>query len=122
MGAFFYFILFGLVVAVIGGVHVGGAIIWGLLVGCILLLLRRQDIFVETGEDVLDQAAHEGREVHRVDQVLELLGALLEGAGLEVGASEVDATLETRWRRVIDAIGISPEWLSETPWNRPAHE
>ena len=44
------------------------------------------------------------------------------GCRVEVGASEVDATLETRWRRVIDAIGISPEWLSETPWNRPAHE
>ena len=44
------------------------------------------------------------------------------GCRVEVGASEVDATLETRWRRVIDAIGISPEWLSETPWSRPAHE
>jgi flagellar assembly protein FliH len=44
------------------------------------------------------------------------------GCRVEVGASEVDATLETRWRRVIDAIGISPEWLSEKPWNRPSHE
>ena len=41
------------------------------------------------------------------------------GCRVEVGASEVDATLETRWRRVIDAIGISPEWLSETPWKPP---
>jgi len=37
------------------------------------------------------------------------------GCRVEVGASEVDATLETRWRRVIDAIGISPEWLSDLP-------
>ena len=44
------------------------------------------------------------------------------GCRVEAGASEVDATLETRWRRVIDAIGVSPEWLSETPWRRPAHE
>ena len=44
------------------------------------------------------------------------------GCRVEVGASEVDATLETRWRRVIDAIGISPEWLRKTPWNRPGHE
>ena len=44
------------------------------------------------------------------------------GCRVEAGASEVDATLETRWRRVIDAIGVSPEWLSETPWKRPAHE
>ena len=44
------------------------------------------------------------------------------GCRVEVGASEVDATIETRWRRVIDAIGISPEWLSETPWTRPSDE
>lgn len=44
------------------------------------------------------------------------------GCRVEAGASEVDATLETRWRRVIEAIGVSPEWLSETPWSRPAHE
>jgi len=37
------------------------------------------------------------------------------GCRVEVGSSEIDATLETRWRRVIDAIGISPEWLSEMP-------
>ena len=37
------------------------------------------------------------------------------GCRVEVGASEVDATLETRWRRVIDTIGISPEWLSGMP-------
>ena len=36
------------------------------------------------------------------------------GCRVELGASEVDATLETRWRRVLEAIGISPEWLSET--------
>ena len=44
------------------------------------------------------------------------------GCRVEVGASEVDATLETRWRRVIDAIGVSPEWLSETPWKHPSRE
>ena len=37
------------------------------------------------------------------------------GCRVEVGASEVDATLETRWRRVIESIGISQEWLSGMP-------
>lgn len=33
------------------------------------------------------------------------------GCRIESGASEVDATLETRWKRVLDAIGTSSEWL-----------
>lgn len=37
------------------------------------------------------------------------------GCRVELGASEVDATLETRWRRVIETIGISQEWLSDKP-------
>ena len=35
------------------------------------------------------------------------------GCRVELGASEVAATLETRWRRVIEAIGINPEWLAK---------
>ena len=37
------------------------------------------------------------------------------GCRVELGASEVDATLETRWRRVIESIGINQEWLSDKP-------
>ena len=37
------------------------------------------------------------------------------GCRVELGASEVDATLETRWRRVLEAIGINQEWLSDKP-------
>jgi flagellar assembly protein FliH len=37
------------------------------------------------------------------------------GCRVELGASEVDATLETRWRRVIESIGISQEWLGDKP-------
>ena len=29
--------------------------------------------------------------------------------------SEVDATLETRWRRVIESIGINQDWLDDKP-------
>ena len=35
------------------------------------------------------------------------------GCMLKAGTSEIDATLETRWKRVLDAIGSEPrEWLS----------
>ncbi len=37
------------------------------------------------------------------------------GCRVELGASEVDATLETRWRRVIEAIGVSQDWLNDKP-------
>lgn len=37
------------------------------------------------------------------------------GCRVEIGASEVDATLETRWRRVLDAIGVNQDWLDEQP-------
>lgn len=37
------------------------------------------------------------------------------GCRVEHGASEVDATLETRWRRTIASIGITPEWLADKP-------
>ena len=37
------------------------------------------------------------------------------GCQLVAGASEVDATIETRWRRVLESIGVAPlEWM-----NRP---
>lgn len=35
------------------------------------------------------------------------------GCMLQAGASEVDATIETRWKRVLEAIGTEPqEWLT----------
>ena len=37
------------------------------------------------------------------------------GCRIELGASEVDATLETRWRRVIEAIGVNEDWLNDKP-------
>jgi flagellar assembly protein FliH len=35
------------------------------------------------------------------------------GCRVELGASEVDATLETRWKRVIETIGVRRAWLSD---------
>ena len=37
------------------------------------------------------------------------------GCRVELGASEVDATMETRWRRVLESLGISQEWLNDKP-------
>ena len=37
------------------------------------------------------------------------------GCRVEHSASQVDATLETRWRRVIESIGIPREWLNDKP-------
>jgi flagellar assembly protein FliH len=37
------------------------------------------------------------------------------GCRIESGASEVDASLQTRWRRVLDAIGTSSDWLETKP-------
>ena len=37
------------------------------------------------------------------------------GCRVEHSASEVDATLETRWRRVIESMGITQEWLNDKP-------
>ena len=37
------------------------------------------------------------------------------GCRVELGSSEVDATLETRWKRVIESIGISQDWLNNQP-------
>ena len=44
------------------------------------------------------------------------------GCRAELGASEVDATFETRWRRVLEAIGIDTEWLAETQRGIGNHE
>ena len=41
------------------------------------------------------------------------------GCRVELGASEVDATLETRWRRVVEAIGVGQEWLKPGPEANP---
>lgn len=37
------------------------------------------------------------------------------GCRIESGASEVDATLSTRWRRVLEAIGTHGDWLDTKP-------
>ena len=60
-------------------------------------------------EAIKEQLAHTG--VHVVPDS----GILAGGCLIKAGSSEIDATVETRWRRVLEAIGATPrEWL-----NRP---
>jgi flagellar assembly protein FliH len=56
-----------------------------------------------------EQLAHNGWRI--------LEDSSIEGGGcrIESGASEVDATLQTRWRRVLDAIGAKSDWLEDKP-------
>ena len=52
---------------------------------------------------------------HNGWRILEDSSLTCGGCRIESGASEVDATLETRWRRVLEAIGTSADWLDEQP-------
>ena len=46
-------------------------------------------------------------------QIINDSGIAPGGCMVKAGTSEIDATLETRWKRVLDAIGSEPrEWLS----------
>ena len=52
---------------------------------------------------------------HNNWRIIEDATLTIGGCRVELGSSEVDATVETRWRRVIESIGISQEWLSDKP-------
>jgi len=54
-----------------------------------------------------EQLAHNGW------RILEDAAITAGGCRIESGTSEVDATLETRWRRVLEAIGTTGDWLDD---------
>ncbi len=54
-----------------------------------------------------EQLAHTGW------RIIESSDVATGGCRIESGASEVDATLATRWRRVLEAIGTNGDWLDE---------
>ncbi|MFZ4535676.1 flagellar assembly protein FliH [Propionivibrio sp.] len=67
-------------------------------------------------DDVAMIRTHLGDQLaHNNWRIIEDATLTAGGCRVELGASEVDATLETRWRRVIESIGISQEWLSDKP-------
>lgn len=55
-----------------------------------------------------DQAQHGWRIIE--DETIERGGCVVKA-----GASETDATLPTRWRRVLDAIGNKNDWIKDSP-------
>ncbi len=52
---------------------------------------------------------------HNSWRVIEDATLTLGGCRVEFGSSEVDATVETRWHRVLESIGISQDWLEDKP-------
>lgn len=59
------------------------------------------------GEALRDQLAHTGAHIV-ADQSISA-----GGCHLKAGNSDIDATMETRWRRVLEAIGIkASEWMT----------
>lgn len=52
---------------------------------------------------------------HNGWRILEDSSLTRGGCRVEAGASEVDATLQTRWRRVLDTIGTTSDWLDDRP-------
>ncbi len=62
-----------------------------------------------------DQLAHAG---HRI---FEDPGVARGGVRLEAGGSHIDATLATRWQRVVESMGTGGEWVEPLPPATP-HE
>ena len=72
----------------------------------VLLHLNPLDASV-VREQIGDQLAQTGTQI--IDDTEIATGGCL----IKAGTSEIDATIETRWKRVLDAIGSEPrEWLS----------
>lgn len=67
-------------------------------------------------EDAVLVRTHLGEQLaHNGWRILEDSHMQRGGCRVESGASEVDATLQTRWHRVLDAIGATGDWLEDKP-------
>lgn len=67
-------------------------------------------------EDAALVRTHLGEQLaHNGWRILEDSHMQRGGCRVESGASEVDASLQTRWQRVLDAIGASGDWLEDKP-------
>lgn len=56
-----------------------------------------------------DQLTHAG---HRIFEEPEMARG---GTRIEAGSSHLDASMETRWRRVVESLGTSGEWVEPPP-------
>ena len=76
--------------------------------GPVTLLVSPEDVPL-IQEHLGDQFSHAG---WRIQEDRDIAAG---GCRLKAGASEVDATLATRWRRILENIGVTPEWLDAQP-------
>lgn len=59
---------------------------------------------------------HFGEQIHHAGwRVIEDKDIQAGGCRVHAGSSEVDATVGTRWRRSLEAIGAKPDWLEPSP-------
>lgn len=72
-------------------------------------LLIHPDHLSLVQEHLGDQFSHAGWHIQEDQEIPP------GGCRLQAGNSEVDATLPTRWRRTLEAIGVTPEWLEARP-------
>lgn len=72
-------------------------------------------LFVHPDDAVLVRTYLGDQLAHNNWRIIEDPSLTTGGCRVELAASEVDATRETRWRRVIESIGINQEWLSDKP-------
>lgn len=72
-------------------------------------LLIHPDHLPLVQEHLGDQFSHAGWHIQEDQEISP------GGCRLQAGNSEVDATLPTRWRRTLEAIGVTPEWLEARP-------
>lgn len=69
-----------------------------------------------TPDDAALIRMHLGEQLaHNNWRIIEDIRLEAGGCRVEAGASEIDATMKTRWRRVIESIGVSQEWLDAQP-------
>ncbi|MDR2637291.1 MAG: flagellar assembly protein FliH [Zoogloeaceae bacterium] len=74
----------------------------------VTLLLAPEDATV-LREHLGNQFAQEGWHIQEDNSILP------GGCLLRAGTSEIDARVESRWRRILEAIGLSQEWLANKP-------
>ena len=76
--------------------------------GSVLIYLNPQDMdMVKT---------HFSEQIHHAGwRLLEDKEIQAGGCRVHAGSSEVDATVGTRWRRSLEAIGAKPDWLEPSP-------
>lgn len=56
-----------------------------------------------------DQLAHAGHRLHEDPRIQR------GGCIVEAGGSQIDATVATRWKRIVESLGCTTEWLASDP-------